>query len=407
MEVPEMSVKKVEFKNDSGTVLRGLLHLSNKPDSVYAIFAHCFTCSKDLKSVKTICNELARKGISVLRFDFTGLGESEGNFSDTNFSTNTLDIVSAADYLENNYAPAELLIGHSLGGAAVIQIAEKISSSKAVVTIAAPSEPSHVLRHMKDKKDRIDSQGEATVLIAGRPFKIKKQFLDDLEESGMKNKIGNLRKALLVMHSPFDNTVGIDNATAIFVTAKHPKSFITLDNADHLISSRHDALYTGRVIAAWADRYIERDPGNERRQDDKTVKVINDKYSYSTYIRTGEHLLVSDEPISSGGDDLGPDPYKYLLSSLGSCTCMTLRMYSNRKKWPLDTIKVSLSHEKIYAADCEDCETKEGKIDRITRRIELAGDLSSEQKERLIEIADKCPVHRTLNSEISIRTELD
>ena len=402
-----MSVKKVEFRSHEGNVLRGLLHLSNKPASVFAIFTHCFTCSKDLKSIKTISSELARNGISVLRFDFTGLGESEGDFSETNFTTTTMDIVSAAEFLEKNYFPPELLIGHSLGGAAVLQIADRIESSKAVVTIAAPSEPSHILKHIGDKKDQIDHEGEASVQIEGRPFRIKKQFLDDLEKNNMKKKIENLRRSLLILHSPFDNTVGIDNATGIFTAAKHPKSFISLGNSDHLISNSDDAVYTGKIISSWAGKYLEMDRGIKNERENNPLTVINEKYSYSSYIISGDHTMVSDEPVASGGDDLGPDPYRYLLSSLGSCTCMTLRMYSDRKKWSLDAVRVTLRHEKIHASDCEDCETKEGKIDRITRIIKLIGDLKPDQKKRLLEIADKCPVHRSLKSEISIKTELE
>lgn len=402
-----MSVKKIEFEGQDGNKLRGLLHLSNRPDSAFALFAHCFTCSKDLKSVSAISKELARNGVSVLRFDFTGLGESEGEFSDTNFTTNVLDLVKAAEFLEKNYSPAELLIGHSLGGAAVLQSADKIDSSKAVVTIAAPSEPSHVLKLIQNNKDEIRSEGEASVNISGRKFRIKKQFLDDLEKQGMEKKIRDLGKALLVMHAPFDNIVGIDNATGIFLPAKHPKSFVSLDSADHLLSNRTDARYVGSVISSWSSRYIKNiSYMHEPVSDGETVEVVNHKHSYTTYIRKDNHLVVSDEPVSAGGDDLGGDPYSYLLGSLGSCTAMTLRMYAERKGWPLDRVSVVLTHKKIHASDCSECETREGKIDQLERNITVTGELSNDQRSRLVEIADKCPVHKTLTSETVIRTKI-
>lgn len=403
-----MAAEKVEFKGENGNTLRGILHLSNKPGSPFALFAHCFTCSKDLKAISTLSKRLAQKGISVLRFDFTGLGESEGEFSDTGFSTNVGDIVSAAGFLEKNYSPVDILIGHSLGGAAVLQSSEHIPSAKAVVTIASPSEPSHVKKILKTGIEEISRTGEGVVNIAGRSFRIKKEFLDDLESHSMERKITNLRKALLVMHSPIDNIVGIDNATAIFVPAKHPKSFISLDNADHLLSRRNDAEYAAEVIASWSERYIK-SPGDGATSSSGQgdVEVVNGKFGYTTYISVNGHEMTVDEPVNLGGDDLGADPYSYLLGALGSCTAITIRMYSERKNWRLENIRIVLNHEKIHASDCAECETAEGKVDRIDRKIILEGDLSEEQKSRLLEIADKCPVHKSLKSEISIRTFAD
>lgn len=405
-----MAVKKVEFEGHNGNTLKGILHLSNKPGSVFAIFAHCFTCSKDLKSVTAISKELSKNGISVLRFDFTGLGESEGEFSDTNFTTNTRDLIMAAAFLEKNYSQVDILIGHSLGGAAVLQAAGELDSASAVVTIAAPSDPNHVLGLLKNGKQEIESKGEGDIDIAGRTFRIKKQFIDDLKNYTMEQKINELRKALLVMHSPMDNIVGIDNATGIFVPAKHPKSFVSLDNSDHLLSNIKDALYVGSTISSWVSRYLKKGTDSDKKSiksiDEGSVVVVNEKHSYTSYLYSGEHELVADEPSKHGGDDLGPDPYSYLLASLGSCTAMTIRMYSDKKGWTLEEVKVTLSHEKIHASDCDDCESTEGKIDVIERKIQLSGDLSDEQRNRLGEIADKCPVHRTLTSETVIRTTL-
>lgn len=397
-------MKRIKFRNKEGKTLKGILHLSNKRLSPFAVFAHCFTCSKNLKSVSSICKELVRNGISVLRFDFTGLGESEGDFAETNFSTNVDDIVSATRYLENNYSQVKLLIGHSLGGAAVLQSAHRVPSCRAVVTIGAPADPSHVLKHIESRRSEVESEGEAVVKISGRNFKIKKHFLDDLEKSSMKDKISNLRKALLVMHAPGDNIVGIDNASNIFLPAKHPKSFVTLDTADHLISDRSDAVYTGCVISSWAKRYIF-DTQDMDHENGKLV-AVNDRHSFATYIYTGDYLMVSDEPDTSGGEDLGPDPYMYLLSSLGSCTAMTLRMYAERKGIPLEFIRVFLAHKKIHASDCAECETEEGRVDYIEKEIELNGELSDEQRSRLMEIAEKCPVNRSLKSEVFIKSTL-
>lgn len=404
-----MEFQKITFENASGQKLGARLDVPVDGQPVaYALFAHCFTCTKNLKAVGNISRALTRAGIAVLRFDFTGLGESEGDFADTNFSSNVADLVEAAQFLKANYQAPKILIGHSLGGAAVLQAAAQIPSSVAVATLAAPGEPSHVARLLGSKKEAIEAQGQAEVTLAGRTFTIKKQFLDDLEESHMQKTIQNLRRALIIFHSPVDNIVGIENASQIFQAAKHPKSFVSLDRADHLLSNEQDSMYVGAVIAAWARKYIDT-PEPEAQPDeppDHRVVVRTGQTQYRTEIKAGSHSLVADEPKSAGGTNLGPNPYDYLAAALGACTSITLRMYANRKEWPLEAIVVHLTHQKIHAADCEDCESEKGKIDRIEREIELVGPLDDDQRQRLLQIADKCPVHKTLHSEIVVKSRL-
>lgn len=397
--------EKIQFENSNGDVLAARLE---RPDSgspsAFALFAHCFTCSKDLRAVGAISRALNRHGIAVLRFDFTGLGESEGDFADTNFSSNVDDLVVAADYLAEHYEAPRILVGHSLGGAAVLQAAHRLDSVQAVSTIGAPYDPEHVIRHLEDAVEDIKEKGEARVHLAGRTFTIRKQFLDDLEATKMENTIQTLDRALLIFHSPVDQTVGVDNAAKIFQAAKHPKSFISLDDADHLLTDRSDAEYLGVVLGAWAEKYIDRSTSEDEAPVEDVVTRTG--ASYCTEIQAGRHSLVGDEPQDVGGEDAGPTPYGYLLSALGSCTGMTLRMYADRKEWSLDETIVRLSHEKIHAEDCENCETEEGRVDHIEREIEVRGDLSDDQRDRLLEIANKCPVHRTLHGEIDIRSSL-
>ena len=401
-----MQSQRLTFSNAAGDRLSARLDTPlDAPPMAYALFAHCFTCSKDLKAVGNISRALTQAGIAVLRFDFTGLGESEGDFADTNFSSNVADLVAAADFLGEQSQAPQILIGHSLGGAAVLQAAADIASARAVVTIGAPSEPTHVNRLLGDDKKVIETQGVAEVRLAGRRFTIKKQFLDDLARTQMQDRIRKLRKALLILHAPFDKIVGIDNARQIFDAALHPKSFVSLDGADHLLSDQEDSLYAGSLIAAWARKYIDTS-APPAAPPDEWVSVQTGQTPYRTDIVASGHHLVADEPASVGGGDLGPNPYDYLVAALGTCTSITLRMYADRQGWPLEAIHIRLKHEKIHARDCEACETESGKIDWIEREIELQGPLTSEQRTRLRDIADKCPVHRTLHSEIVVNTEL-
>lgn len=398
--------EKVTFRGAGGDMLAGLLDSGPGRPRACALFAHCFTCSKDVFAAARISRALAGRGMAVLRFDFTGLGASGGEFANTDFSSNVDDLVAAADWLRDNRAPPSLLIGHSLGGAAVLAAAGDVPEARAVATIAAPCDPKHVTGLFRDHVDRIKAQGEVDVALAGRPFRIRREFLDDVAEQNLTQRIAELRKALLVFHSPVDEYVGIDNASCIFLAAKHPKSFISLDDADHLLSRRGDAAYVAHVIAAWAERYLDaRSPVMEGASAGPGVSVSETREGkFQQLVQAGTHRIFSDEPTSMGGLDSGLSPYDLLLASLGACTAMTVRLYAERKALPLDRVSVHLTHAKIHAEDCENCETKEGKIDRIDRAITFEGALDDGQRQRLMEIADKCPVHRTLTSEIDIRT---
>lgn len=403
--------QRVEFEGSQGGRLAARLELPDDPPRAYALFAHCFTCSKDIFAAARIAGALAESGIAVLRFDFTGLGASEGEFANTNFSSNVEDLLRAAAYLRETHGAPSILIGHSLGGAAVLAAAGRLEDVKAVATIGAPADPGHVAHLLADARPEIEAKGEAEVVLAGRSFRIQKQFLDDIEGQKLAAVIGSLKKALLIFHSPIDNTVGIDNASAIFQAAKHPKSFVSLDGADHLLSRHRDARFVASVLAAWAARYVpgldgagDARPGDNEAGPEGVIVRDTGSGSLRQDVVAGRHRLVADEPVSVGGTDTGPTPYGLLLAALGACTSMTVRMYADRKKWPLKAISVSLSHDKVHAADCMDCESREGKVDEIIREIELTGDLDDEQRARLMEISEKCPVHRTLHSEIKIRT---
>jgi len=398
--------EKVSFAGADGATLAARLDLPAGPPRAYALFAHCFTCSKDIFAAARIADGLAERGIAVLRFDFTGLGASEGDFANTNFSSNIEDLVKAAEFLRAHYEAPKLLVGHSLGGAAVLAAAARVPEAKAVATIAAPADPAHVAEHFTGARAEIEAAGEAEVLLVGRPFRIKKQFLEDIEGHRLETAIGGLRKALMVFHAPRDAVVGIDNASRIFLAARHPKSFVSLDDADHLLSRKSDAIYVAEVLAAWAGRYL----GTMQEPDVKAPEghvVVEEtgEGRFTQRIAVGRHVLRADEPESVGGLDSGPSPYDLLLASLGACTSMTLRMYADHKGLALEKTRVTLSHAKIHAEDCAHCETKEGKLDRIERHIELTGQLSGAERQRLLEIADRCPVHRTLHSEILIETK--
>ncbi len=397
---------KVTFKNKEGIGLSGRIELPvGGPPKAFALFAHCFTCSKNFTAVTNISRALTQNDIGVLRFDFTGLGDSSGDFSDTNFSSNVGDLISAAEYLEKEYEAPKIMIGHSLGGTATLEASAYLESVQAVATIGSPSDPPHVKHLFSNALDDINEQGHAEVNIGGRPFKIKKQFLDDLEQNDLKTILPHLKKALLFIHSPQDKIVEIENAAKLYNYAKHPKSFISLDGADHMMSNKQDSLYAGSVIASWASRYVDLNEP-EILNSEKQVSVRTGEKGYTTEIRAGNHMLIGDEPEEVGGNDLGPTPYGYLLASLGSCTSMTLRMYADRKKWDLKEVRVHLNHSKVHAEDCDNCEGKNSKIDRIESEIEVFGDLDEDQKKRLLEIAGRCPIHRTLHNPIEVVSNL-
>ena len=403
-----MRSQPVHFENAEGHRLSARLELPlHGPTLGCAVFAHCFTCSKNLKAVGHISDALAAQGIAVLRFDFTGLGQSEGDFADTNFSSNVADLVAAARFMEATYEAPALLIGHSLGGAAVLQAVAELPEIRAVATIGAPADPAHVVHLIEDSRAEIEARGEAEVVLGGRRFRIRKQFLDDLEASRMQETLRALKRPLLILHSPVDNTVGVENAAALFKAARHPKSFVSLDHADHLLTDEADSRYVGAVIAAWAKRYIaphQAEPEDEL-EDDRVVARTGPS-GYRTEIMAGAHHLVADEPVAVGGTDTGPTPYDLLSAALGACTSMTLRMYADRKEWPLEEVVVRLAHKKIYAEDCKTCGEEGGKIDHIDRELELTGELDEAQITRLLEIADRCPVHRTLHGDVRVETTL-
>ncbi|GAA5175941.1 bifunctional alpha/beta hydrolase/OsmC family protein [Pseudonocardia eucalypti] len=400
-----MPGSKLEFTGATGARLAARLDLPDSPPRAYALFAHCFTCNKDVVAAARIARALTAHGIAVLRFDFTGLGGSGGDFGHTDFSSNVADVVCAAEYLRDHAGPVSLLVGHSLGGAAVLAAAHRIEGVRAVATIAAPADPGHVLRLLDEHRADIERDGEAHVTLAGRKFRIRKEFLDDIAGQPQSERIAHLGAALMVVHSPVDELVGVENARRIFETARHPKSFVAVDGADHLLTKRADAEYVAGVLAAWASRYVGEapSPAEDRPAEGTVVVSENGAGPFGQRVLVGRHELTADEPEPVGSDG-GPSPYDLLLAGLGACTSMTMRMYAQRKGLPLDRATVRLRHSRIHASDCADCETKVGRLDRIDREIVLEGALTEEQRRSLLEIADKCPVHRTLHSEVEIRT---
>jgi uncharacterized OsmC-like protein/pimeloyl-ACP methyl ester carboxylesterase len=405
---------KFEFNNANGEPLAGLLEMPEHDAGItgFGLFAHCFTCGKDIAAASRIARALAARGIAVLRFDFTGLGNSDGDFANSNFSSNIDDLVQAAHALQIQYQAPQILIGHSLGGAAVLAAASQLDSIKAVVTIGAPATAQHVKHLFKEHSAAIEREGEALVTLGVREFSIRRQFLDDIDNYSSTDEIRQLDAALLVMHSPIDQVVSIDEASRIYQAAKHPRSVISLDGADHLLSRAADAEYVASMIAPWASRYLESEASEDAQAQetqaqadllDGEVLITEQNHRFLRGMYSNQHFLRADEPLKYGGSDLGPSPYDLLLMSLGACTSMTLRMYANLKKLPLDDVEVRLLHERVHAEDCVDCDHR---IERITRRITLHGELDAAQRQRLLEIADRCPVHRTLVNDPQIVTEL-
>lgn len=406
-----MARRKVEFTNRKGETLAGALELPDGQIKAMALFAHCFTCGKDVIAASRIARALADQGIGVLRFDFTGLGGSDGDFASTSFSTNVSDLECAAEFLADKYSAPRLLIGHSLGGAAALVAAKRIDSVEAVATIAAPASPSHVQHLFADKACDIRSDGQAEVDIGGRNFNIGADLLEDLEQWPVEKILSNLRKPLLIFHSPRDQVVDIQEAERIYEAAKHPKSYISLDKADHLLSERADADYVALTLTTWASRYLNLDQSETAEPDRPQVAggdvlITERDAKFLRGLFTADHLLLADEPEASGGGNQGPNPYDLLLMSLGACTSMTLRMYANHKELPIENIKVRLRHGRVHAEDCEDCEHKSGTINKIKREISYEGDLSKEQHQRLLEIADRCPVHKTLTGNLEVTTRM-
>ena len=404
---------KVQFAGHSGEMLAARLDIPAGQVRATAIFAHCFTCSKDLLAAREVAGELARMGLAVLRFDFTGLGSSKGEFAHTNFSSNIEDLLIAASYLRDNYQAPSLIIGHSLGGAAVLAAAGDIPEVKAVATIGAPSDTEHVLHNFDSSIDKIEKDGVAEVNLAGRKFTIEKQFVDDVRGTKLKERIATMKKALLVLHSPIDKNVGVENAANIFMAAKHPKSFVSLDNADHLVTKAEDASYAARVIASWVERYLPPLEVETSTSDASTpvVRVTESmEGKFQQVVQAGRHRLFADEPVDYGGYDSGPTPYDFLATALGACTGMTLRLYAAKKKLDLGRISVEVSHSKVHASDCDDCgaelQGEDRKIDRFERVITISGGYDKSLEQKLLEIADKCPVHKTLEATGLVATSM-
>jgi len=403
-----MQTERFVFPGAQGQNLSGRLDSPETPPRAYALFAHCFTCGKDVLSASRIAAALAERGIATMRFDFTGLGSSDGEFANTHFSSNVEDLLAAAAHLRSLGRAPSLLIGHSLGGAAILAAAGQVPEAKAVATIAAPFEPAHVLHLLETDLPEIEARGEAGVTLGGRPFTIRRSFLDDLRnQPEQARRIAALGRPLLVLHSPEDATVSVDSAEQIFATAQYPKGFVALDGADHLLTRRKDADYVAGLLAAWAGRYLPETAAAEIAAPPPGLVTVEETRhgKFQQTVQMGKHRILADEPVAQGGFDSGPGPYDLLLAGLGACTSMTLRLYAERKGLPLGPVKVTLSHRKIHAEDCAACETKAGLLDEITREIRLTGPLDDAQRTRLLEIADKCPVHRTLESEVIIRTQ--
>lgn len=402
-----MNQEDVKFENGEGHELAGVLHTPDGEPAAWVLFAHCFTCTKNIKAAVHVSQALVDHGFAVLRFDFTGVGESEGDFCSTTFSSNVGDLVAAAAYLEREHEAPAVLVGHSFGGASVLRAAGRLASVRAVATIAAPADPGHVRHLFGDAEKTIREQGRGEVMIGGRPVNIGRAFLEDLEREDWRNVIHDLGRPLLIFHSPVDDTVSINNAQMIYKNARHPKSFVSLEDADHLLSDASDSRYVAAVLAAWVSRYLE--PADGELAEDESVEGVVatiGRKRFRTELRSGRHVLIADEPVSVGGTDLGPSPYDYLAASLASCTAMTLRVYADHKKIDLAKVSVRVRHDRVHEKDCEDCEQEGHRIDRLRRELTVTGKLSDKQRQRLLEIADRCPVHKTLSGDIRIETKL-
>ncbi|MCL7762471.1 alpha/beta fold hydrolase [Polaribacter sp. Z014] len=404
-----MNTIRLEIENKKGLKLQAYLELpANEKPNQFAIFAHCFSCNSNFNAVKNISRSLSNHGFGVLRFDFTGLGRSEGEFAESHFSANVEDLLAVNDFLEKNYKAPSLLVGHSLGGAAVIVAASKLANIKAVATVGAPATVGHVTHLFSHGTEEIPEKGDVEVKIGGRPFKINQEFVNDFGKTDLPKIIKNLRKPILVMHAPFDKVVGIENAHEIYHNAMHPKSFISLDDADHLLSKPSDSIYVGNMIGTWVERYFEPEENNmistEGEQLVGHLNLLED--NFTTSIQTKKHSFIADEPASVGGDDFGPSPYDFLSAGLAACTVMTLKMYAERKKWDLQEVFVYITYSKKHSDDLNIDVEKPTHFDHLKKKLKFVGNLDDKQKQRLKEIAAKCPVHKTLLSDIIIETEI-
>jgi len=404
-----MNTIRLEIENKKGLKLQAYLELPpNEKPNHFAVFAHCFSCNSNFNAVKNISRSLSNHGFGVLRFDFTGLGRSEGEFAESHFSANVDDLVAVNNYLSEHYKSPSLLVGHSLGGAAVIVAASLLENIKAVATVGAPATVNHVTHLFSHAIDEVAAKGEVEVKIGGRPFTINKDFVDDFDKTDLPKIIKELRKPILVMHAPFDNVVGIENAHQIYHNAMHPKSFISLDDADHLLSKNTDSIYVGNMIGAWVDKYFKPEENEMLATNGEQLvahlNLIED--NFTTSIQTKKHSFIADEPATIGGYDFGPSPYDYLSASLASCTVMTLKMYAEHKKWDLQEVFVYITYSKKNSSNLEEETHKTTRFDHLQKKIKLIGNLDETQRKRLREIASKCPVHKTLLAIPTIETEL-
>lgn len=404
-----MKSQKLKIKNRKDLILNASIELpANQKPNYYAIFAHCFTCSSSLSAVRNVSRALTQDGFAVVRFDFTGLGRSEGEFADSHFSANVEDLIDVHNYISQHFEAPSLLVGHSLGGAAVLVAASKIEAVKAVATVGAPASVSHVKHHFSHGIEAVKEKGEVEINIGGRPFKINQDFVEAFDNTDLPLIVKNLRKPLLIMHAPFDTIVGIENAEQLYKNAHHPKSFITLDDADHLLMQEKDSQYVGDSIGTWAKRYF---PKVENKMLDTQgeqlvghLNIVED--NFTTSIQTKNHAFIADEPASIGGSDFGPSPYEYLNAALAACTVMTLKMYAERKQWDLKEVFVYISHSRVHSNDLDISVEKPKFLDHISKKIKFLGNLDTSQKERLKEIASRCPVHKTIASEVIFNTQL-
>ncbi|MBF8148691.1 alpha/beta fold hydrolase [Winogradskyella sp. F6397] len=404
-----MKSTKLKIKNRKGITLNANLELpANQKPNYYAIFAHCFTCSSSLSAVRNVSRALTQNGFAVLRFDFTGLGRSEGEFADSHFSANVDDLLDVHSYMSDHYQAPSLLVGHSLGGAAVLVAASKLETVKAVATVGAPSTVNHVKHLFSHQVEESAEKGDVEVNIGGRPFVINQDFVEEFDKTDLPTIVKDLRKPLLIMHAPFDKIVGIKNAEELYINAHHPKSFITLDSADHLLSKEEDSQYVGHMIGTWASRYFPKVENvmldTEGEQLVGHLNIVED--NFTTSIQTKNHTLIADEPASVGGSDFGPSPYEYLNAALAACTVMTLKMYAERKKWDLKEVFVYISHSRKHSDDLNLGLEQPKYLDHISKKLKFVGDLTAEQKQRLKEISSRCPVHKTIASEVIFQTEI-
>ena len=400
-----MPTERLTITSPAGFELAGSLELPTGLVRGAALFAHCFTCTRQSRAAVHVARALAAEGIACLRFDFTGLGDSEGEFGRAGFATDVADLVAVGAYLHDRFAQPILLVGHSLGGAAVLAAADEIGLERiaAIATIAAPADVPHVLERIDGDLAAIRKDGEGAVTIGGRSFKLGREFIDRVESVDLLAEVAALRHPLLFLHSPTDGLVGIENASALFGAAKHPKSFVSLEGADHLLLDETNARFAASIIASWAHRYMPLRDDWPMPEEGVVVKTGHGKFG--TEVHTPTHRFIADEPHAVGGDDSGPTPYDLLLGALGTCTAMTMKMYADRKDWPLEGVSIHLTHDRDHAKDCDHCKDPKSKVQSIERTITLTGDgLDEEQRARLLEIADMCPVHRTLEGELHVHS---